>query len=360
LRAELVTRVANGGVVGRKVTVADYSREWLAVQRGFLKKKTADNYEWALRKWVLPSLGRRLVSEVTTDDVAALVGRMLAEGKKAWTIRAVLTPLTALMNAAVRARLVSVNPVRGLTKQERPRGDQRVMRILSSEEIARLLSPVALTERGILEGHGVASVVPGPAAIAGRTERVQGSPPRSVSTAGKPPLSDHWRPLISFLLFTGLRIGEATALKWADLDLEAAHVTVRQSKTQAGTGRSVILIPALVSLLRHHRLRSPHSAPDDLVFTGVQGGMVNREYLLAKVLKPAISRAGVTPVTLHELRHTFASILIGQGFDVTFVADQLGHADPAITLRVYAKLFDPAARRDEARGKLQAAFGGLL
>jgi integrase len=88
--------------------------------------------------------------------------------------------------------------------------------------------------------------------------------------------------------------------------------------------------------------------------------MGDRNYILAKVLKPATKAAGVTEVTLHELRHTFASILIGQGFDVTFVADQLGHSDPGITLKVYAKLYDPAQRRNEAREKLQTAFGGLL
>jgi integrase len=181
-----------------------------------------------------------------------------------------------------------------------------------------------------------------------------------VRVTAKPPLSDDWRPLISFLIFTGLRITEALNVKWEDIDLEAGTVTVGVSKTRAGTGRSVILIPALASTLRRHRLRSHYSASESYVFPNAKGEMGDRNYILAKVLKPATKAAGVTEVTLHELRHTFASILIGQGFDVTFVADQLGHSDPGITLKVYAKLYDPAQRRNEAREKLQTAFGGLL
>jgi integrase len=286
----------------------------LESQKWRLKPKTIEGYQWGIRAWILPNLGQKYVSEVTTDDVARLIATMKAKGLKTHTVNEVLKPLRGMFNIAVRAGLASSHPVKGLTKAERPKGDQRQMRILSSEEINLLL----------------------------------------------PALPDQWRPLITFLLFTGLRIGEALNTRWEDIDLESGTVTVTESKTQAGTGRSVILIPALVSILRRERLRSPYSALEDYVFASKAGGILNRHYILSRVLKPALEEAEIPHTTLHELRHTFASILIGQGMDVTFVADQLGHADPAITLRVYAKLFDPQARKDEAREKLQTAFGGLL
>jgi len=325
--------MAKGGrVIGGKVRLYEYAPRWLDTQKGNLAPKTVEVYQWALDKWVVPNLGQRYVSELTIDDVARLVARMKREGKKAWTIRAVLTPLSRMMSHAVRGGLAASNPVKGLDKSERPKGDQRQMRILSSGEINKLLSPLPTSSAKF----------------------------SATKTLHNPPLSDNWRPLITFLLFTGMRISEALNVRWEDISLDDGTVTVRRSKTLAGTGRSVILIPALTSILRRERLRSAYSAPQDYVFPNTTGGMLNRHYILAKVLNPATERAGVQRITLHELRHTFASILIGQGMDVTFVADQLGHSDPAITLRVYAKLFDPQARKDEARDKLQTAFGGLL
>jgi integrase len=310
-----------------------FAYRWLDAQRGNLAPKTVEVYQWALDKWVVPNLGQRYVSELTIDDVARLVARMKSEGKKAWTIRAVLTPLSRMMSHAVRGGLAASNPVRGLDKSERPKGDQRQMRILSSEEIGRLLA-IPLRSRSDMSYFEAAQP--------------------------KPPLSDHWRPLITFLLFTGMRISEALNVRWEDVSLEDGTVTVRESKTLAGTGRSVILIPALTSILRRERLRSAYSAPQDYVFPNMKGGMLNRHYILGKVLKPACVAAGIPHTTLHELRHTFASILIGQGNDPTLVSEQLGHANPSITMSIYAKLFDSKARKDEARDKLQTAFGGLL
>jgi integrase len=65
-------------------------------------------------------------------------------------------------------------------------------------------------------------------------------------------------------------------------------------------------------------------------------------------------------VTFHVLRHTFASILIAQGRDPVFVSRQLGHANPAITLKVYAHLFDAARHAQEAREQLEAEYGSLI
>jgi integrase len=63
---------------------------------------------------------------------------------------------------------------------------------------------------------------------------------------------------------------------------------------------------------------------------------------------------------MHDLRHCFASMLIAAGADVVFVARQLGHANPAITLRVYAHLFDSEAQGTRMRDALKARFGAGL
>ena len=65
-------------------------------------------------------------------------------------------------------------------------------------------------------------------------------------------------------------------------------------------------------------------------------------------------------VTPHALRHTYASMLIAQGRDPVYVADQLGHSTPVITLRTYAHLFRAAQQEATARDELEAAYRGLL
>jgi integrase len=74
----------------------------------------------------------------------------------------------------------------------------------------------------------------------------------------------------------------------------------------------------------------------------------------------AESKAGLPDYTLHELRHTFASILIAQGELPTLVAKQMGHADPGVTLKTYTHLWQEKESIETARERLQEAMGGLI
>ena len=259
-------------------------------------------------------IGRRRISALTVDDVASTIAAMQKEGLKAWTIRGALKPLSRTCAYAIRKGWLSSNPVRDLEKEERPKSDQREMRILDSREITKMLDGA-------------------------KTLR--------------------WRALFSLLVFTGMRISEALALKWEDVDFTDGVVTVRNSKTEAGRMRRIVLMPALGKVLREHWLASSHKAPEEPVFATVIGGQLRARQTL-RALETTLRDVGVPHATQHELRQTFASILIGQGLDITFVANQLGHKDPQITLRIYAKLFNPEERMEEARAKLERSFGSLL
>lgn len=90
--------------------------------------------------------------------------------------------------------------------------------------------------------------------------------------------------------------------------------------------------------------------PSDLVFASALGAGLDRRNVSRRGLERAIASAGLVDPQrptrrFHDLRHTFASLLIAQGTNVVFVSQQLGHASPEITLRVYAHLFDRAADR---------------
>ena len=89
-------------------------------------------------------------------------------------------------------------------------------------------------------------------------------------------------------------------------------------------------MPGLGKRLRKLKLESGHSADGDLVFCTGQGNALGRRNSL-RALRTTLEKAKIPHATQHELRHTFASILIGEGLDVTFVSNQLGHENPQIS-----------------------------
>lgn len=291
-----------------KKTVGVLLDEYIEARRPTLKPKTVENYEWAAGR-LKDAFGNRELTALTPNDIAQAIARWKATGMKTWTVRKILTPLVGALKVAMREGWITSNPADRLLPHERPKADQRDMRCLTPDEIEVLLDAV--------DGPG-------------------------------------WRkPLFATLVFTGLRISEALALTWDDVN---GSVRVVEGKTQAAE-RSVMLIPTLDMILKKHRLAQPPGT--SLVFVTSTGNPVQRHGAL-KALKVAEKKAGLPDYTLHELRHTFASILIANGESVALVADQMGHANPAITLSTYAKLFDAQKNVEAARDRLQAAVGGVV
>jgi integrase len=179
-----------------------------------------------------------------------------------------------------------------------------------------------------------------------------------------------YRSLLTFLAYTGLRIGEALGLCWADVDFEAGVLRVHRQlsryrtharlKTEAGR-REVILAPALVRLLREQRLASPFDGAEDFVFANALGRGLNYRHV-GDAFRAAVKRAGLGGqgrLSLHSLRHGFASLLIAEGLDVVFVSRQLGHANPNVTLSVYAHLFARREHGEAAREALEASYEAM-
>lgn len=314
-QAELRGRRARGARVAppTKVTFKDFAEAWLAEESTRLRPKTVEIYRWALETHLYPKFRRRRLAEITVDDVAQLVSELHGKGLAGKSISGVLTPLSRVMQRAVRRQLVSENPVAGLERTERPKGAERKMRILSSEEIEKLL---------LFTG-------------------------------------DTYRPFLKTALFTGMRLGELLELRWGQVDFEAGVVRVLEGKTNAAA-REIVLMPSLARVLKRHKIASQFSKETDYVFATDTGKPAHRRTVVRNGLEASLRRAKIDHLRFHDLRHTFASILIAQGLDVVFVSDQLGHSDPAVTLRVYAKMFDPKDRRQEARERLEAAFGGMV
>ncbi len=178
------------------------------------------------------------------------------------------------------------------------------------------------------------------------------------------------RPLFEFLAYTGLRIGEALGLRWCDIDFDAALIRVRQQlsrqrtpkrlKTDTGN-RDVVLAAPVATILHHQWDASAHRDGDDLVFCEGDGRGLVYNYV-AEAFRTAVNNAAITGrgrLSLHSLRHGFASMLIASGLNVMFVSRQLGHAKPTTTLSVYAHLFNQAEHAHTARAALEASHQTL-
>jgi integrase len=328
-RADVVARLGHGEQV-RKTdeTLGEYAERWLDQQRGRLRPTTIQWYEIAVRKHVVPALGRRKLQSIRIDDVADLVAQMRANGKSASTARGVLTPLGRIFATAVRRGLIPSNPVRGLERAERPRGPSREMRILTANEIPKLIA--ACPER--------------------------------------------YRLLLELSLATGIRQGEALGLVWRDVDLDRGTVEVRKQLGRDGqradpkterAKRSIPLPPSVARRLREHKERAfglGRAKGDDFVFASETGGPLQARNLIRRGLGKAIEGAGLDgdgpSIRWHDLRHTYASVLIGQGIDVVYVSRRLGHSSPATTLAIYAHLWAETRKDELATDALEAALGG--
>jgi integrase len=162
------------------------------------------------------------------------------------------------------------------------------------------------------------------------------------------------------MAYTGLRVGEAVGLRWRDVDLSAGVVHVEQQlgpdrqpkrlKTRSAR-RDVILGERIARLLQDVQRGSKHTGLDEPVFCTPAGRGRSSKHV-SNAFQLAARQAGLTSdgrICLHGLRHRYASLLIAAGIDVVYVARQLGHSNPRITLTTYAHYFAAADHAQATR-----------
>ena len=172
----------------------------------------------------------------------------------------------------------------------------------------------------------------------------------------------------------GLRINEALALKWDDVDLEARTITVQRGlERQKGKGllftslksassrRNVTLTPMAVDAIARHRTRQleqrllvgPMWQDQGIVFASAIGNPLASEYM-ARCFKDELARVGLPRIRVHDLRHTAATLQLLQGTHPSVVQQMLGHSSISLTLGTYSHVA-PTMQRD-ASDRLEEAF----
>jgi len=312
------------------LTFAEAAERWRTSQVQALRPATRAGYETALRVHLLPRWRRRRLDSIDVDDVARLIEDMRKAGRKAWTIRGVLTAASRVFEFARRRQgWAGENPVRRLDRSERPRSDQRERRVLDRGELTRLFV-----------------------------------------VADEP-----YRTVFAFAAGTGARLGETLGLKWRSFDLESGTASITHQLDRRGayvelktarSRRTVELPRELVAALSAHKLASSHLRSDDYVFASAIGGPLDHRNVAGRALARAAKAAGITTTegkaapTFHALRHGFASAWIADGGDLVELSAHLGHATPQVTATVYAHEFEKAARSDVRRARLDSIVGSTM
>ncbi len=308
-----------------KTTIAQLLNDWLTIKTAEVTPQTLAGYEITIRVHLIPALGTVPVQKLTAVRVQAQYAEWRNDGMSARNIRGCHLRLSQALDQAVRFHLVLSN----VCDQVRPPSQSRPKpKVWNTNEAMKFLD---LAE------------------------------------------TDSLAPLWHLLLLEGMRRGEALGLRWQDVnwDRGTAHIvqSVRagiakgeaiiqpRTKTQSGS-RTVRLTARTIAALRHHRsaqaerrLAAATWCDHDLIVCTSKGTPVNPANV-RRSFDLIVKRAALPRITPHGLRHTHATMLLGQGVPAKVVSERLGHANIGITLDTYSHVLpdmqDTAADAIEA------------
>lgn len=297
----------------RKTTFGDWTARWLELYvKPKVKTSTYSKYQIHLKTHIIPNLGHIELQHLTTDHVQELYNA-LAKTHSSSVIAIIHQVVNGALKAAVKQKVILNNPAEHTV---RPSVKYREIIPLSKEEVGTYLE-------------------------AARGERLYAA----------------------FLLdfYTGLRRGELLALRWENIDLDAGVLTVKESLSRVknpDTGKSelifsepktenskreVPLLPEVVQELRKHKARQNEEKlllgaayeDNDLVFCTAEGKPVEPRNLLRKH-KAILKKAGLrSEIRIHDIRHTFGTLLAQAGENPKNIQILLGHADVRTTIGTY-------------------------
>jgi len=308
-----------------RLTVAGYLDGWTAgLATSGRSPSTVDGYTRHLRTHVRPALGGVRLTALTARDLDQLYARMLAEGRRNGKgglsprmVRYVHVILSKALSDAVRKRLI----VRNVALDADP-----------------------------------------PSAKSTRAPEMGWWTPDELATFLRSVAGEDLFALFRTVAMSGMRRGEVCGLRWCDLDLDAARITVRQQlivvdhllmfrerpKSDHGR-RSIELDVETIRILREHRRAQLQRrlavgeewGDRDLVFCGPAGEPLDPESV-AKVFDRRVARSGVKRIRFHDLRHTHVAHLIAARQDALVISKRLGHASVSFTYDRYGHLMPKA------------------
>ncbi|HXX90163.1 MAG TPA: site-specific integrase [Acidimicrobiales bacterium] len=322
--ARIVASAAEGRHKGTKATVGFLLDRWLKhLETLGRSPKTLEGYRSLIRTAIRPALGKIELAKLTAADLDGFYARLRKRGLADNTIHHYHACVSAALRQAMRWGWIDHPPSQRATP---PPLRGREVKPPSVEDLRRVL--VHLERR-----------------------------------------NPDFAALVYVAATTGCRRGELCALRWSDLDLEAATLTVSRAITETRSdgliekdlkthrARRLALDDSTVAVLRAHRAhleRRWHlvgAAPSEEAFvwsSEVDSSAPLRPDQVSGTWRRVANKLELGPVRFHDLRHFAATVLVGAGVDIRTIAGRLGHAHPAITFRTYAHFVEAADRQAAA------------
>jgi integrase len=295
---------------------AEYAIQWLERIKHTRKPSTYEDYNKMLDGHILPVLREFDLQDISREKVKSLAFGCLEKGLSPKSVQNVIRCLSSLLSHAVEDGLVTANvalkPGKFLPRVSR----RRAINPFTREEVGRLL------------------------------ETAKTHAPR-------------YRPLLLCAVRTGMRLGELLALQWGDLDFHGRFIVVQRNYTRgevvlpkSGDFRRVDmsreLSHALKDLHAERQLESVANgwkAVPEWVFCSEVGVLLDPDNFRHRVFYALIKKGELRRIRFHDLRHTFASLLLQQGESPVYVKEQLGHSSIAITVDLYGHLIPGGNRQ---------------
>ncbi len=294
-----------------RLTVAEHLKQWLD---GYVKTncslRTLDGYQSIIEHHLIPALGHIKLKSLQTPAIQAYYGKA-CETLSARTVHKQHRVLSQSLKYAVRQGYLGRNPCELV---DAPSPHKKTMRTLTQAEVEALLDTAA---------------------------------------------DNHHYPIIYTAVSTGLRQAELLGLRWRDIDLDMLSISVSQvlykrrgicvfkEPKTAHSRRRVAMTPKLALYLREYKAererlyRELGKTPtlDDLVFAGVEGKPIDPG-VLSHAFGKICKKAGLENVRFHDLRHTFASLMLLRGAKPKVISEALGHASVAFTMDTYSHIIE--------------------
>jgi len=298
-------------------TFKHYAKKWFTgYGESKLKSSTLTIYGFYLKKHVFPIFGDKKIDSITRPDIKDFIFQKTKE-LGTGSVKNLINLMSGIFSAALEDEIIKVNPASRMGKAM-PKLDRKAS-----------INPFTREEgRTFLEA--VKKHFPG------------------------------YYELFLTALRTGLRLGELLALQWGDVDFNGRFIEVRRNFVMGrfttpknNKIRHVDISEQLMAALKELRarrkaetLRKGWGEVPALLFINNSGGVLCGGFLRKHIFKKALEKAGLREIRLHDLRHSFASMLLQQGASLVYVKDQMGHSSIQITVDTYGHLV-PGANRNE-------------
>ena len=299
-----------------KVTVGEWVQRWLEQHTPRWAATTRAGHETGIQRYILPELGHIRLQALKNTHLKSFYAGMAKKVGPA-TQRRVHSILHSALNEAERDDLITRNPARVVKPAQARAVKVNIKEVWTGEELTRFLMVVRPTR---------------------------------------------WGALLEFILATGVRRGEACGLRWENVNLEKSRAYIVESlvrvkgkvevstpKTQKSV-RALVLAPQLVTLLEGHRAEQEANKrtaqaerlpwkETGYVFANTQGGPLRPDNI-KRYKDRFCEEAGVKRIRIHDMRHTYASLMLRKRVPLEVVSEMLGHSRPSFTADVYRSIYD--------------------